>query len=76
MKIFVTGGTGYLGSVLVEHFVEAGHEVSALARSETSVRSLAVAGATPIPGALSDVDVLESAAAQADVTVHAAVDYT
>lgn len=32
MKIFVTGGTGYTGGVVIEHLVDAGHEVLGLAR--------------------------------------------
>lgn len=75
MKIFITGGTGYVGSVLVEHLVAAGHEVSGLARSDASAARLAAAGATPVRGSLSDTAVLEASAAAADAVVHAAVDY-
>lgn len=32
MKVFLTGGTGYLGSQLLEGLLDAGHEVSALTR--------------------------------------------
>ena len=28
MKIFVTGGAGYIGSICVEQLLEAGHEVA------------------------------------------------
>jgi nucleoside-diphosphate-sugar epimerase len=76
MKVFITGGTGYLGSVLVEHLIEAGHEVAALARSETSAQRLLDAGATPVSGALSDTATLGREAAAADAVIHAAVDYS
>jgi nucleoside-diphosphate-sugar epimerase len=76
MNVFITGGTGYLGSVLVEHLIAAGHEVTALARSEESARALTVAGATPLRGSLADTDILKQASRLADAVVHAAVDYS
>lgn len=75
MKVFITGGTGYVGSVLVEQLIAAGHDVSALARSESSAATLSAAGARPVPGSLDDVDVLRAAAESADAVIHAAVDY-
>lgn len=75
MKIFITGGTGYLGATLVEHLVQGGHAVHALARSDDAAQRLVAAGATPVRGDLSATGVLESAAAEADAIVHAAVDY-
>lgn len=76
MKVFITGGTGYLGSVLVEHLIRVGHDVTALARSEASVQRLLDAGATPISGALSDTGTLRREAAAADAIIHAALDYS
>ncbi|WP_162940050.1 NAD-dependent epimerase/dehydratase family protein [Gryllotalpicola protaetiae] len=76
MKVFITGGTGYVGSVLVEHLVTAGHEVSALARSEASGARLAAAGAAAVRGELADAALLRAAAETADAVIHAAVDYT
>ena len=35
MHVAVTGGTGFVGTHLVEHLLEGGHEVTALARGET-----------------------------------------
>ena len=75
MKVFIVGGTGYLGSVLVERFVNAGFGVRALARSRTSVERLREAGATPVEGSLADTGVLFTAAAEADAVVWAASDY-
>lgn len=75
MQILITGGTGYLGSVLVEQFVAAGHEVVALTRSPESAAKATQAGARPLFGSLTDTALLEKAAAEADAVVHAAVDY-
>ncbi|MDM7856580.1 NAD-dependent epimerase/dehydratase family protein [Cellulomonas alba] len=74
MQVFVTGGTGYVGGVLVEHLLAAGHDVRALARSEHAAQALAAAGAAPVRGSLADLDVLRDAAANADAVVHAAVE--
>lgn len=75
MNIFVIGGTGYLGSVLVEHLLTAGHTVTALARSDRSAERLRAAGAEPVAGSIADTAVLRSAAAAADAVVYAASDY-
>jgi uncharacterized protein YbjT (DUF2867 family) len=39
MKVFVTGGTGYMGSRLIPRLVQRGHEIEALVRkgSETKL---------------------------------------
>jgi nucleoside-diphosphate-sugar epimerase len=75
MKVFITGGTGYVGSVLVEKLVAAGHDVSALARSDASAARLTAAGAQPVRGELADAALLRAAAGSADAVIHAAVDY-
>ncbi|BDZ39909.1 NAD-dependent epimerase/dehydratase family protein [Microbacterium suwonense] len=76
MKIFLTGGTGYVGSVLLEHLLDAGHEVEALTRSTTGAQRLADAGATAVQGSLADADPLRAAAARADAVIHTAFDGT
>ncbi|GAB3276433.1 NAD-dependent epimerase/dehydratase family protein [Kineosporia babensis] len=76
MKILITGGTGYLGAALVEHFLAAGHDVVALTRSPESAAKATQAGARALLGSLAETALLEKAAAEADAVVHTApVDY-
>src|SRR3954447_1366555 len=66
MRVFITGGSGYIGSTLVPALIAAGHEVSALERSDDGAAKLAGAGAIPVAGELSDVNVLRAGARAAD----------
>lgn len=50
MKVFVLGGSGFIGTAVVRELVAHGHEVAALARSETSSDRLAKAGCTVLRG--------------------------
>ncbi|HSH14297.1 MAG TPA: NAD-dependent epimerase/dehydratase family protein, partial [Desulfurivibrionaceae bacterium] len=36
MKIFITGGTGFVGRTLVRHLLDSGHQVTLLTRAATS----------------------------------------
>ncbi|WP_327047955.1 NAD(P)-dependent oxidoreductase [Microbispora sp. NBC_01189] len=55
MKIFVTGGSGFVGGALVHRLVAEGHEVLALARSGASIQRVRATGADPVPGDLADL---------------------
>ncbi|MFE2432509.1 SDR family oxidoreductase [Streptomyces sp. NPDC059373] len=66
MHVFITGGTGTIGSAVVAELLSNGHTVLALARSDGSAQTLESAGAKVLRGDLADLDVLRSGAAQSD----------
>ena len=70
MKVFITGGTGFVGSAVVQELVANGFEVVGLARSETSAQKLISWGAQPVRGSLTSLSTLATAAAQADAIIH------
>ena len=57
-RVFVTGGTGVIGRVLVARLVERGDEVVALARSTEAESALRAQGCEPVPGEVFDVDAM------------------
>lgn len=59
-EVFVTGGTGYIGSRLIDALAARGHRVRALARPASVARL--PAGCRPVPG-----DALDAASFVADV---------
>jgi nucleoside-diphosphate-sugar epimerase len=70
MKVFVTGGSGFIGSHVIEALVRHGHEVCAMARSDRSAATVRDYGADPVRCSLGSVD--PEALRGCDAVVHAA----
>ncbi len=72
MKVFVTGGTGLVGSHTVAALVTRGDTVLALSRSAAADATLRALGAEPLRGDLGDDAALERGVRTGDAVVHAA----
>jgi nucleoside-diphosphate-sugar epimerase len=72
MRVFVTGGTGAIGTYAVPALVRAGHTVSALARSDAKADVLRNQGATPVRVSLFDRDALAMAFENHDAVINLA----
>jgi len=72
MRVFLTGGTGYVGSAVLESLVRGGHHVDALVRNREGVAAVQARGAHAVLGDLSQPASWRGAAAAADGSIHAA----
>lgn len=70
MRLFITGASGYVGSVVTEKAVRQGHEVVGLIRSDKGADKVRRLGAIPYKGSLEDTDALARAAQESDAVLH------
>lgn len=71
-KVFVAGATGVIGRRVVARLVEAGADVTGVARSERKQAELRARGATPVRVSLFDRDAVAGAVAGHDVVCNLA----
>ncbi|MCJ1398522.1 hypothetical protein MMC11_001722 [Xylographa trunciseda] len=74
-RLFMTGASGYIGSVLTELAIAEGYDVHGLSRTEDSDTKLRSLGATPVRGDLTSLEVLRHESAAADVVISLATAY-
>ncbi|MGH3263391.1 MAG: SDR family oxidoreductase [Trebonia sp.] len=75
MRVFVTGATGWIGSAVITELMEAGHDVTGLARSEQSAAKLQDREIEVVRGTLEELGTLKAAAASADGVIHTAYNH-
>src|SRR6187431_2387665 len=75
MRVFLTGGTGYVGSAVLDSLVRGGHHVDALVRNSEGAARVQARGAAPVLGDVMKPASWRDAAAAADGAVHAAAEY-
>jgi NAD+-dependent farnesol dehydrogenase len=71
MKIFLTGGTGYLGYQLLQRLSANGHEITALVRSQKSASNFPLE-VKPVHGRIEDPETYKRALDGQDAFVHIA----
>jgi nucleoside-diphosphate-sugar epimerase len=72
MRVFVTGASGWIGSAVVGELLAAGHEVTGLARSDSSAAALEARGVQVQRGDLDDLDSIRVGSEAAEAVIHLA----
>jgi nucleoside-diphosphate-sugar epimerase len=72
MRVFLTGGTGLIGSAVLEALLRAGHRVTALVRDPEKASHLESRGVTTVTGELASPKTFAARLAESDAAIHAA----
>ena len=75
MKVFLTGGTGFIGSRIATGLRDRGDEVVALVRTPSKASALEAAGCGLMPGDLRDIDAIRAGMSDCQAVIHAAAMY-
>ncbi len=75
MKVFVTGGTGFIGGEVVRQLRARGEEVACLVRTPEKGKAVADLGCELVSGDLSDAAALGAGMKGCDAVIHAAAMY-
>jgi UDP-glucose 4-epimerase len=75
MRVFITGGAGFIGSHLADHYVNAGHQVTILDNFSTGSKSNIAhleGKVTTINGDIRSIDLIDQLTKDADLVLHMA----
>ena len=75
MRIFITGGAGFIGSHLADHYVNAGHQITILDNFSTGLKTNIAhldGKITTVDGDIRNVEIVESLTKVADLVLHMA----
>ena len=75
MRVFVTGGTGFIGGHVVRKLRERGDDVVCLVRSREKGQELVALGCEIVEGDLADLAAIQSGMQGADAVIHGAAVY-
>ncbi len=75
MKVFLTGGTGFIGGVLARKLLDRGDQVKALVRDPAKASKLADLGCELVTGDLANDHVIQAAMVGCDAVIHSAAVY-
>jgi len=73
MKLFITGGSGFVGQNMIPELIKAGHEVFALTRSDTAAQKVKKVGAIPVMDDLTNLSTTTATALKScEMVIHSA----
>jgi UDP-glucose 4-epimerase len=75
MRVFITGGAGFIGSHLADHYVNAGHQVTLLDNFSTGSKANIAhldGAVTTVEGDIRNVDLIDQLTQESDLVLHMA----